>query len=148
MHKVEISITIRCPKLKAYNTLKEMERFPEYMKFVKNIKVLERSEKKFVTFWQLEIDGAPLTWRQEDYFDPDNFEIKFKMLEGDYQHYEGGWKVLDFDKNHCRITAEAQFDWGIPVLEAYVKKTLERKAKLALGGMLRALKNKLESENV
>ncbi|MDP8260141.1 MAG: SRPBCC family protein [Candidatus Gygaella obscura] len=148
MHSVELKVKVRSLKNKIFDMLKDIERFPEYMRFVKNVKIINASENRVTSLWNLEIDGAPVSWRQEDFIDNNNFEVRFKMLEGDYQHYEGRIYIEDLDEHHCVVKIVAHFDWGIPVLEEYVKKVLERKARLALGGMLKALKRKLETENV
>ncbi len=148
MHSVELKVKVRSLKDKIFDIIKDIERYPDYMRFVKDVKIISSQENKITSLWSLEIDGAPISWRQEDFIDNDNFEVKFKMLEGDYQHYEGKIFIKSFDEHHCVVNIIANFDWGIPVLEEYVKKVLERKARLALGGMLKALKRKLETENV
>jgi hypothetical protein len=102
-----------------------------------------------VTIWETEIDGAPVRWKEEDFFDAANYQLKFNMLEGDYAQYQGYWLIEDLRKTKgSRLTIKADFDWGIPVLEKYVSKALEDKARRGLLGMAQAIKNKAERSNV
>ncbi len=144
MHEIELDIKIRSAKNKVFTLLKDFERFAEFMKFVKKVKILDNQPAKVISLWEIEIDGAPLSWRQEDTIDDKNSEIRFRMTEGDYQQYEGKWQLLEIDKDNTRMIVSAKFDWGIPVLEEYVKDKLERNTKLAISGMLRAIKKRAE----
>jgi len=148
MHTLKLSTKIKSSRESIFKEIKDAEGFSEFMKFVKNVKILSVQDNRVISLWQLEIDDAPINWRQEDLIDDLNFEIKFRMLEGDYQHYEGKLSVENAEEGFSRVIIMAQFDWGLPILEEYVKNILKRKARLALGGMLKALKNKLEKQNV
>jgi hypothetical protein len=46
------------------------------------------------------------------------------------------------------LTLEADFDWGIPMLEKYVGKALTEKARHGLLGMVQAVKSKIEKPYV
>ncbi len=147
MPKIEVSVIIKRPKAEVYNLVKNMEEFPQFMRDVKNLKVIKRLNDRIVTAWNTEIEGAPVSWREEDFFDDTAYEIKFNMLEGDYAQYQGRWALEDY-QNHTKLILEANFDWGIPVLENYVGKALESKARRGFLGMVQAIKNKAEQKNV
>jgi ribosome-associated toxin RatA of RatAB toxin-antitoxin module len=145
---IEVSIAIRSPKDRVYSALKDMESFPNFMRDVKNLKITKRiNPSKIITIWETEIEGAPVTWKEEDNFDDSNYLVRFNMLEGNYKGYQGQWSIQD-DRNGARLILRADFDWGLPFLEKYVGKVLEEKARRGLLGMLQALKNKLEKNNV
>jgi ribosome-associated toxin RatA of RatAB toxin-antitoxin module len=148
MYTLKLSTKVMSGRENVFKAIKDMERFPEFMTFVKNVKIISNYPNKLISLWQLEIDGAPITWRQEDIIDDLNFEIKFRMLEGDYEHYEGKLSVESIDADTSRVNISAQFGWGMPILEEYVKNVLMKKARLALGGMLKALKLRIEKEYV
>lgn len=144
MVTIEVSCLIKKPKQEVFKAIKDMESFPSIMRDIKNLKIIKRlSEDKFVTAWETEIDGAPVTWKEEDTFDENNFILKFEMIEGNYQTYQGQW-VLHDAVDATKLTIKADFDWGIPILEEYVGKTLEEKARRSLLGMAQAIKNKVE----
>lgn len=143
MPRIEVSTKIKDSATSVYNTIKNMENFPNFMRDVKSLKIIKNLPDKIITAWEIEIDGAPVKWKEEDIFDDKKLELSFNALEGDYKEYQGKWKIIP-GHNHTKLTIEADFDWGIPVLEKYVGKALEKKAHLALLGMLQAIKNKLE----
>lgn len=148
MPKIKVSVKIKGPKEKIYKFIKDLERFPSFMRDVKSIKIIKHLNNGLITNWEIDVEGAPLRWKEEDYFDDKNYVIRFVMLEGDYQAYYGSWSISGVNPNNTRLTLEANFDWGIPVLEKYVGKTLEKKARRNLLGMLQAIKKEVEKNNV
>lgn len=140
---IEVSKLIKQDKNKAYNLLKNIESFPEFMRNIRSIKILERGEKKIITSWNIAIDGAEIFWKEEDFFDEENCKIHFKMLEGDYNKYTGTWSVGK-DNKGSRIILKVDIDWGAFGLAKFVGAILEKKTKCALRGMLLAIKKKLE----
>jgi ribosome-associated toxin RatA of RatAB toxin-antitoxin module len=148
MYSFEASITIKRPAPKVYQAIKNMEDFPNFIRDVKNLKIIKRiDENKFISLWEIEIDGAPLRWKEEDSFDDENLQLKFNMLEGDYSKYQGSWQI-NGDGKITKLAIEASFDWGIPVLEKYVKKAFESRARRSMRGMLRSIKKRVEAQNV
>lgn len=147
MPTIEVSIIIKRPQNEIYKVIKNMEDFPNFMRDIKNLKIIKRSDNKIITAWEAEIDGAPVNWKEEDYFDDVNHEVKFNMLEGNYKEYYGTWQIKSHHK-YARLTLSANFDWGIPILEKYVGKALREKARHGLLGMIQAVKNKVEKTNV
>ena len=68
------------------------------------------------------------------------------MLEGDYNKYEGEWKLLSL-LNGTKLILSVDIDWGAPALVGFpeVKNILMRKTKKALKSMLMAIKRKIEN---
>lgn len=148
MPVIEVSTKIKRPKIEVYKTIKNMESFPTFMRDIKNLNVIKRfSENRIVTSWETEIDGAPVSWKEEDIFDDKNCQVKFSMLEGYYKSYQGYW-LLKNEANGTKLSLRVEFDWGIPILEKHVGMALENKARHSLLGMLQAIRKKLERNNV
>lgn len=143
MPRIIVERIIPFKKEKVYEILKKVEDFPTFMKSIRSLKVVDRSDNRLVTSWQVDIDGALIMWEEEDFFDDKNFSLRFNMLKGDYGSYSGEWKLEDSGANHTKINLTANFDWGVPVLEKFVGDVLEKKAKKYALSMLKALKNKL-----
>ncbi|MCM8782261.1 MAG: SRPBCC family protein [Candidatus Omnitrophica bacterium] len=143
MPRINVSVNIRDKAVNVYSVIKDMESFPGFMRDVKSLKVIKSSPAKFISAWDIEIEGAPVKWKEEDIFDDEKLELRFNALEGDYKAYQGKWKIIPMDK-YTKVVIEADFDWGIPALEKYVGKALEKRARLALAGMLQAIKKKME----
>lgn len=117
------------------------------MSYVKNLKIIKRlSQNSFICLWEIDIEGAPVSWKEEVYFEDKEYQVKFRMLEGSYKDYHGYWQLED-TLNGCKLSIKADYDWGIPILEAYVGSILEKKARRGLLGMITAIKNKSETSN-
>jgi ribosome-associated toxin RatA of RatAB toxin-antitoxin module len=144
---IQLSTIIRNNKRQAvYNLLKDMQRFPIFMRDVKDIDIIEKKGNKLITFWRVSIDGADIFWKEEDIFNDKQMNLKFRMIEGDYSKYEGEWSLEDISED-TRIILYANFDWGVPAFEKLVGDILKKKARDALRSMLNAIKKELERDN-
>ena len=144
MPRIKVCVLIKKPKEEVYELLKKMEDFPSFMHNVRSLKVIKQlGDNRVVTAWETEIEGVLLCWKEEDCFDDLNQEIRFTMLEGNYSSCRGRWLIEGGDRG-SRLTLEADFDWGIPILEKYVGKALKDKARHGLLGMVQAVKSKVE----
>jgi len=145
--KIEVSTIVRKKDKQAvYDLLKEMQNFPIFMHGVKKLDIIEKKDNKMITSWKVEIDGASLLWKEEDTFNDKEKSLKFKMLEGDYDNYEGKWQLEELSGD-TKIILSANFDWGVPAFEKLVGDVLRRKARNSLRSMLNAIKKLLEKKN-
>ena len=148
MARIRVCVNIKKPQEEVYGAIKKMEDFPGFMGNVKSIKIIKHLEdNKVVTAWEADIEGVLLCWKEEDCFDDLNHEIKFSMVEGNYKGYRGRW-LIESAEGGSKLTLEADFDWGIPMLEKYVGKVLVDKARHGLLGMAQAVKSKMEKSYV
>ena len=92
MVKVNISAVIRRKKDLVYQALKELDRFPAFLRDVKEIFIRSLNGNLIISDWKVDIDGTPIEWRQETLLDEESHRIiAFRMIEGDYERYEGKW---------------------------------------------------------
>jgi ribosome-associated toxin RatA of RatAB toxin-antitoxin module len=99
-----------------YRMLSELERYPECSAAVRALTVVERTETRLVSAWDVDFHGGVLRWTEEDFLDPVNHVIRFRQIEGDAEHYAGEWGARDQDGG-CAVWFSAEFDLGIPSLE-------------------------------
>ena len=144
MPSVKVATTIRREKDAVYQALKKLDDFPSFLKDVREIKIRSSNENKIISDWKVDIDGTPIEWTQETTFDKD--EIRFRMLEGDYEKYEGSWLLRESGCGTTRVELQAEFKWGVPGLERFVGPTLEKQAIRSLRGMLLAVRRKLQKK--
>lgn len=148
MPRIKVCVNIKKPQAEVYELIRKMDGFPGFMQNIKSLKIIKHPEEnKIVTAWEAEIEGVLLRWKEEDCFDDLNREVRFSMLEGNYKGYRGRWLVESRDSG-SRLTLEADFDWGIPMLEKYVGPALKEKARHGLLGMVQAVKSKAEKTYV
>lgn len=145
MPYVETEIFIKGEPHKVYEFACEMEKFPEYMRDVEEVNVLERNGKSTITEWVTNIDGTPIIWTEEDKFDGENLTITYKMIEGDLDKFEGDWKFIP-ENDGCKVVLGVDYDFGMPSLTELIGPTLRQKVRENSEMMLEGMKKKIEAE--
>lgn len=144
MASISVVAVIRRRKEIVYQALKDIEKFPSFMKGVKEIWIRNSNGNRMTSLWKIDVDGTPIEWAQETILDDlEKKSVRFKMIEGDYDKYEGEWLLEEKEGGITRVELHAVFDWGVPGLERFVGKVLEEKARLSLKGMLFAIRKEL-----
>lgn len=145
MPYVECSIEIMSHPENAYNLAKNMEDFPKYMPDVEKVTVLERKGNSTITEWITQVEGTPISWIEEDIFNDDEYEISYRLIEGDLDKFDGKW-IFKLHGDKTIVTLGVDFDFGIPTLAELIGPTLELKVRENCEMMLNALKKKIEAE--
>lgn len=143
MPRIEVSKIIHADKKRVYEVIKNVESFPEFMRDVKKVRVVERQGNRVVAEWKTDIDGAPVEWVEEDIFDDEKMSCSFKAIEGDYK-YEGKWKLDEDGTGKTRVSILADLDWEVPTLGKFIGHILEKKARNSLKSMLNAIQKKIK----
>lgn len=144
MPYVETEIFINAEPAAVYDFARDMEKFPEYMRDVEEVNVLEKNGSNTITEWVTNIDGTPIIWTEEDKFDDENLTITYKMIEGDLDKFEGQWNFKGVDKG-CKVILGVDYDFGMPSLTELIGPTLMQKVKENSEMMLAGMKEKVES---
>lgn len=111
-----------------------------------NVKQCDVVEKRFrgaVTEWNVEVDNMPFTWRQQDDFDIPNFLIKFKLISGDLERFQGSWILCESEGGGTEVTVEASVKLGIPILEEVIGGQIAEKLRKNFDLMLEAINERL-----
>ena len=148
MAEVRVSAIIRRSKGLVRETLMRVDEFPKFLKDLRAVSIVTSDGGKIISDWKIDIEGTPIEWRQESAFDErDRDAIVFKMIEGDYEEYEGRWYLKELSKDATLVELYAEFKWGVPGLERFVGDILQEKACRSLKGMLYALRKRLHKVN-
>lgn len=146
MSYIESSITIQGKREDVYQLAKEMEKYPEYMPDVNRVKVVEKKEKGTVTEWETAVEEIPICWKEVDEFDDGNLRIKYKLIDGDLDKFEGEW-IFENAGDGTKVTLTVDFDFGMPTLADLIGPVLEMKVRENSMMMLEAMKKKIENES-
>lgn len=146
MPYVESSISIQGRREDVYELAKDMEKFPQYMADVSSVKVIERDNNSTLTEWETLVEEIPICWKEIDEFDDGELQIKYRLIEGDLDKFEGIWKFEDLD-GETRVTLTVDFDFGMPTLAELIGPVLEMKVRENSMMMLEAMKKKVENES-
>lgn len=144
MPTIDLFMRIRKDKGSVYGILKAMDQFPSFVNGIKHIKITKKMGNMIVAEWKINIDGANIIWIERATFYDKDMKIKFKMLEGDYDQYEGQW-VLEDAPHGTILRLVANINWGAPGLMKFVGPLIEKKTRRALRGLLLGIKRKAET---
>ena len=117
MRRIEVRAHVRGRSASdVYHVLSDLERHAECAEAVRALSVIERTEVRLVSSWDVDFHGGVLRWTEEDLLDPASHVMRFRQIEGDAEHYAGEWGARDEDGG-CVLWFSAEFDLGIPSLD-------------------------------
>lgn len=145
MPYIETSIDIAAPRQQIYALAKDLERYSDFMPDVEYVKVLKREGNTAVSRWKTLVEEAPIEWTEEDVFDDNNTRIDYKLIEGDLDKFEGAWTFVERD-GVTHVSLGVDYDFGVPTLAELIGPILHKKVEENSLMMLRALKEKCESQ--
>ncbi len=143
MPYVEESIYVEGDIDAVYAIAEDMEKYPQYMPDVESVTVLERSDNSTRTEWVTNVEGTPIIWIEVDEFDKANHIIRYRLIEGDLDKFEGEWR-FERRGEGTQVTLGVDYDFGIPALTELIGPTLEVKVRENSQMMLAGMKAHIE----
>ena len=139
----EIIIKGKIKKQSAWDLITDYTHFTKQIDPIERINVLEKTQDKGKSEWHINIEGAPLFWIAQDYYDKKNYQLKFESIYGDFEKISGRWKIENFKNIGIKIFFDIKYRLGIPVIEEHVGPILEDKIKTFMSSILKYIKAKL-----
>lgn len=146
MPTVEVTTWIDAPVAKVYAIAKECERYPEYMKAVVSLTILERDENRVVADWVglVKQFNLKVRWTQEDIWDDATTSSKFRQVKGDYDKMEGTWSFKE-ENGGTRFDQFLDYEYNVPTLGPLVKKLVLYLFRTQLEAAGEAIKKRAEA---
>jgi uncharacterized membrane protein len=147
MPKVETTVLVDAPIDRVYAVAKDNESFPEFMKDVKSLEVVESDGNRIVCDWVGIVPsfGLKVRWRQEDVWDDGARTCTFRQLSGDYDKLEGVWRFVE-EGAQTRFESEVDYEYVVPGLGPLVKKVIHGIVVKNMEGVLGAIKARAEGK--
>lgn len=147
MPVVETTIWIEAPLEQVYSIAKKNEDFPQFMKDVLSLKIVESEGNRVVSDWigQVSAFGIKIKWQQEDTWDDANHKCTFRMLKGDYDRLEGVWIFLE-ENGGTRFNSFVDCEYRVPGIGPLVYKVIHGLVVKNLSDTLEAIKNRSEDK--
>lgn len=142
---VETTVHIDAPLERVYEVAKDNRSFPEFMKDVKSLEIVETDGPRVVSDWVgiVPTFGLKLRWRQEDVWDDVEHVCRFRQLKGDYDKLEGTWLFREEDGG-TRFESVLDYEYMVPGVGALVKKVVHNLVIKNMDGVLGAIKERSE----
>jgi ribosome-associated toxin RatA of RatAB toxin-antitoxin module len=146
MPKVNLTIWIEAPLEKVYAISKDNSRFPEFMKDVQSLTVVETDGNRIVSDYVgiVSAFGLKVKWRQEDLWDDSTHSCAFSQLKGDYDKLEGVWRFKE-EKGGTRFDSDLEYEYKVPGLGIMVGQVIHGLVVKNIEGILAAIKARSES---
>ena len=143
---VESSTVIAAPIDAVMALAKEIERFPEFMRELDNVAIVERGPGgRVVSRWTASIPELRLKarWTEEDLWDDEERTCRFRQIEGDYRKLEGVWTFTPVPEG-TRFDSKIDIEYDVPLIGPLLKGIIAKKAKENLDATLLAIKQRAE----
>lgn len=146
MPTVESTVFIQAPLKRVYEIAKDNRSFPEFMKDVKSLTVIEEDGPRVVSEYVGVVPQFMLKvrWTQEDVWDDEAHVCTFRQLKGDYDKLEGWWKFSE-EAGGTRFDSFLEYEYNVPTLGALVKKVIHGIVVKNVENILEAIKMRAES---
>lgn len=147
MPTVETTTWINAPLEKVYAIAKDSAAYPEYMKEVQSVTVVEREGSRQVADWVGVVPtfGLKVRWRQEEIWDDATHSSRYRQLEGDYDKLEGAWAFRE-ENGGTRFDQTLDYEYNVPTLGPLVKKVIHSIVVKNLEAINDAFRNRAENE--
>lgn len=141
---IQISKVVSAQKWRVIRMLTKVWEFSTHVSTIKEVVVLQKSKNVIKTEWQIEMDGIPIHWVEEDTLLLGKNTISFKAIEGDLTEFRGNWNF----KNHpegTEVVVNVYLSVGIPIIEAFANAHIQVLVKRNFELILEALESRLIS---
>ncbi len=146
MPTVHTSVWIAAPREKVYAISKDNSSFPEFMKDVQSLTVVEQEGARVVSEYVATVSsfGLKVRWTQEDVWDDEAFTCAFRQIEGDYDLMQGIWRYTE-ENGGTRFDSDMEYEYVVPGLGPLVKKVVHSLVGKNVQGILDAIKARAEA---
>ncbi len=143
---VEIERVLPSAQWGVLRLLTKPQDFQKFIPIVKSCVVISHAELKAVTQWKIEVKDFTMDWQQEEKVDLKNFEIHFRAIKGDFEVFEGSWKLLKDQEHSTKVVFTLRVKIGIPQIEDAIGELLTDRLKSVFHAMLDAMAEALVFE--
>lgn len=143
MPYVETKTIIKGDGKQIYAIIADMAAYPQFMKDLVSVEILERGENTTISHWISNVDGRKIVWTEKDTFYPENLKITYAQTEGDLKRMEGQWLIEQL-ADGCEVTLAVDFEFGIPMIAGLLNPILKKKVRENSENMLTSIKEQIE----
>ncbi|MBI5554466.1 MAG: hypothetical protein HY920_01255, partial [Elusimicrobia bacterium] len=123
--EIKIVKTLAAPKWKVIRLLTRPWEFPEYISFIKEVSVVQKTNKIIKTKWRVTVEKITINWVEEDTFAWKQNRICFKALEGDLEEFSGEWTIKEHPEG-AEVCLNAYIKVGVPGIGEYAEAQIRK----------------------
>lgn len=148
MPTAENTVYVDAPLSLVYEIAKDNRSFPEFMKDVQSLTVIEEVGNRVVSDYVGTVSAFNLKvrWTQEDVWDDVEHVCTFRQLKGDYDELEGQWHFTE-EGGRVKFASFVRYEYRVPGLGPLVAKVVHSLVVKNLQGILDAIKERSEARH-
>lgn len=140
---VKRTVAIKAPAERVYRLIKDVERYPQFIPDVKDVKIVGGDPQERITRWHAMIDGVEFRWTERDVYVDAGLLVRYRLVEGDLDKFEGEW-IVRSEGERTEVTLTVEYDLGIPSMEDVMSVVLHEKVTMNADHLLEGIKEEAE----
>ena len=146
---ISLQVTIdKIRKSRLLNAIADFTKLPEIVSNVDKVVLTSESDMKRKSEWDVTFDGAPMSWVQIELVDNEKLTISFDSIAGDFDRFEGLWKIRNDQSGNTILGFDLSYEIGIPIIEELFGPVFKEKLSTNFLSILNKLKNNAVSLKV
>jgi ribosome-associated toxin RatA of RatAB toxin-antitoxin module len=147
MPTIDTTILIAAPLEKVYEIAKDNASYPDFMKDVQSVTVVERDGNRVVSDFVglVPTFNLKVRWREEDLWDDATHTSNFRQLQGDYDKMAGTWSFVQ-EGDSVRFSQHLDYEYNVPTLGPLVRKVVHSLVIKNLENLAKAIKERAEKD--
>ncbi|MGW0554247.1 type II toxin-antitoxin system RatA family toxin [Streptomyces sp. NPDC002926] len=121
-----------------FDRLRDFASYPRYTDAVRQVVVTGVDADTVDSDWSVNFRNGVLCWSERDRIDASALTIDFAQSDGDFDRFEGSWRVRQDDES-VTVRFTAAFDLGMPSLAAIIDPIATRALTESITSILRGL---------
>ncbi|MBQ0826564.1 type II toxin-antitoxin system RatA family toxin [Streptomyces tagetis] len=121
-----------------FTRLADFAAYPKYTDAVREVTLTGIEDGQVASHWSVNFRSGVLCWSEHDRIDPVALTIDFTQVEGDFDRFDGSWRVTAAETG-TRVRFTAAFDLGMPSLAAIIDPIACQALAESIGLILRGL---------
>lgn len=96
--------------------VEQVEKYPEFLPWCGEVKVVERSETNLIATIAINFHGIKQSFTTKNINQPPH-SMQMNLVDGPFRQLTGGWKFTELRPDACKIEFDLNYDFSSKLLE-------------------------------
>lgn len=111
MYKVNRSALLNYSARQMYDLVVDIERYPEFLNWCSDARVLERSNSEVVASIEISFKGLHRSFTTRNHMDSGS-SVRIELVDGPFRTLNGIWQFIELDAGSSKIELDLEFDFS------------------------------------
>lgn len=119
MYKINRSALLGYSARQMYDLVVDIERYPEFLNWCSDARILERSENEVVASIEIRFKGLHRSFTTRNHMDSGR-SVRIELVDGPFRTLNGIWNFIELDADSSKIELDLEFDFSTRFLDRIV----------------------------